>query len=293
MDSNSKPAPFNSAHCYLSGSILSLVNEESMFTVEIVTVGWILAIVLHEFGHAIVAYLGGDKTVKGKGYLSLNPARYRYLTMSVVWPLAYLALGAVPALTGIAGPIALLAGATYIDAHRLPNRLWRSAAAAGGLIMSSIVACAFAAPFVLGYAQITAETRSFWASLAALLLFQLTAIIINCLPIPPLDGWGVIKPWLPVHIQQSSERFNRWGTWVVFGVLWLTPFLNHFIYAVISAQMQALLNVPSDLTSEGIDRFEQQALLLALGVILALVIARKYRERGTGTTPKYRPYRTR
>ena len=36
-------------------------------TFAIVLIGWIFSLCLHEFGHAIVAYYGGDKTVKDKG----------------------------------------------------------------------------------------------------------------------------------------------------------------------------------------------------------------------------------
>jgi len=39
----------------------------------IVFFGWIFSLCLHEFSHAIVAYYGGDTTVKDKGYLTFNP----------------------------------------------------------------------------------------------------------------------------------------------------------------------------------------------------------------------------
>ena len=35
--------------------------------------GWIISLALHEFGHAVVAYRAGDRSVAKKGYLSLNP----------------------------------------------------------------------------------------------------------------------------------------------------------------------------------------------------------------------------
>lgn len=51
---------------------------------------WILAISVHEFGHAIVAYWGGDNSVKAKGYLSFNPLRYINPIHSLIVPASYL-----------------------------------------------------------------------------------------------------------------------------------------------------------------------------------------------------------
>src|SRR5919109_4442517 len=46
--------------------------------VVFVVSGWITSLCLHEFGHALVAYLGGDTAVKEAGYLSLNPLKYTH-----------------------------------------------------------------------------------------------------------------------------------------------------------------------------------------------------------------------
>jgi hypothetical protein len=37
---------------------------------------WVVSICLHEFGHALVAWLGGDRSIPGKGYLTFDPARF-------------------------------------------------------------------------------------------------------------------------------------------------------------------------------------------------------------------------
>ncbi len=42
----------------------------------IICAGWIFSLCLHEFSHAIVAYWGGDTSVKQKGYLNFNPIEY-------------------------------------------------------------------------------------------------------------------------------------------------------------------------------------------------------------------------
>ena len=49
---------------------------EKVITFIVVIVGWIFSLCLHEFSHAVVAYYGGDTSVKDKGYLTFNPLKY-------------------------------------------------------------------------------------------------------------------------------------------------------------------------------------------------------------------------
>ena len=51
-------------------------GKQALMTFAVVLFGWIFSVSLHEFAHALVAYWGGDTSVKDKGYLSLNPIRY-------------------------------------------------------------------------------------------------------------------------------------------------------------------------------------------------------------------------
>ena len=74
-----------------------------------VFIGFVISLCLHEFGHAIVAYHCGDRTVRDKGYLTLDPLRYTDLQYSIVFPLIIMALGGI----GLPG------GAVYINLHYL------------------------------------------------------------------------------------------------------------------------------------------------------------------------------
>ncbi|NKB18096.1 MAG: hypothetical protein HC770_08495 [Pseudanabaena sp. CRU_2_10] len=55
----------------------------------------VLATCVHEFGHAIVAYWGGDTSVKDKGYLTFNPLKYTHPATSIALPLLFVALGGI------------------------------------------------------------------------------------------------------------------------------------------------------------------------------------------------------
>ena len=53
--------------------------DKPVATAVVIILGWIFSVCLHEFGHAAVAYWGGDRTVKEKGYLTLNPSQVQRL----------------------------------------------------------------------------------------------------------------------------------------------------------------------------------------------------------------------
>ena len=55
-----------------------------------------MSLCLHEFGHALVAYRGGDRSVRGKGYLTLDIRRYTDVGLSFVLPVLFLLLGGIP-----------------------------------------------------------------------------------------------------------------------------------------------------------------------------------------------------
>ena len=51
-------------------------NSNVIIPVLIIFCGWIFSVCLHEWSHSITAYIGGDKSVKQKGYLSYASVAY-------------------------------------------------------------------------------------------------------------------------------------------------------------------------------------------------------------------------
>ena len=52
----------------------------------LVVSGWVVGLCLHEFGHALTAYRGGDTTVADTGYLTLDPLKYTDPLLSLILP---------------------------------------------------------------------------------------------------------------------------------------------------------------------------------------------------------------
>src|SRR5690606_3964444 len=170
------------------GAVLALVpGAPGVVTFAFVVAGWMLALVAHEFGHAFVAWKAGDHTVAEKGYLTLDPIKYADLGTSLVIPMIALALGGI----GFPG------GAVYLREDLMRSPAWRSAASLAGPAgtLAMFVTLSAAAQFWLGLYG--ADGIALSAALAFLAFLQATALILNLLPVPGLDGWGVIRPFLP------------------------------------------------------------------------------------------------
>src|SRR5512143_200528 len=99
-------------------------------TFLVVIIGWIFSLCLHEFSHALVAYYGGDYTVRDKGYLTFNPLKYTHPVYSIVLPLLFV----------LAGGIGLPGGAVYIERWRLRSRAWETAVSLAGPFANALLA---------------------------------------------------------------------------------------------------------------------------------------------------------
>jgi Zn-dependent protease len=150
-----------------------------------VLAGWVLAVMAHEFAHAATAYLGGDHTVAAKGYLAFDPRRYADLGTSLVIPVLALALGGI----GFPG------GAVWLRTDLMRNPFWRAAASIAGPLATFAVLLLLAT--IVREGTRLAGPSPLFDALALLAFLQATALILNILPLPGLDGFNAIRPFLP------------------------------------------------------------------------------------------------
>lgn len=212
-----------------------------VFTV--VLVAWVFSLCLHEFSHAAVAYLGGDHTVKEKGYLTFNPLKFTDPLLSIILPILFLAIGGLP----------LPGGCVYIDRSLLRSRLWDSAVSIAGPLANVIFAVLLATPFLFGFVDPRVDDV-FWSTYAAIILLQVCAVFFNLLPLPPLDGYGVISPWFSDEVRSVTDNIGRHGILVLVAIFWFVdPVARGFWQAVFAATN--LLGVSPDLAREGILAF--------------------------------------
>jgi Zn-dependent protease len=193
-------------------------------TVVFVTAGWITTVCIHEFGHALVAYLGGDRSVVAHGYLSLNPLLYTNIVLSIVMPVAFLLLGGI----GLPG------AAVYIDHSAIRTKLWDSAVSLAGPAGTLLCGLVIAIPFLIpNHLEWMVAHVAFFGALAFLGFIEAFALALNLLPIPGLDGFGVIRPWLPYGAQDFAIRFGQGAIIAVFIVLFFVPPVSSAFFGLV------------------------------------------------------------
>jgi Zn-dependent protease len=206
-------------------SILGITdfNEPALWAVII---GWVMSVTLHEFAHGIVAYWGGDYTIRERGGLTLNPLQYVDPMMSIVLPIIFLLMGGIP----------LPGGATYVRRDLLRSRFWDSAVSAAGplmnLILFSILAYFLSPGFGwLDMSKQAGEWTTTQKFVGAMCILQLLSVILNLIPVPPLDGFGIIAPYLPheTRVKLSTPPVSSILFFAYFMLLWQAPGFMHQI----------------------------------------------------------------
>ena len=155
-----------------------------------VFIGWVMSVVLHEFAHGLVAHWGGDYTVRERGGLTLNPLQYVDPVMSILLPIVIFLIGGIP----------LPGGVTYVRRDLLRSRGWDAAVSAAGPAMNFLIFLALILPFhpKIGWVRPPApgEATNALLFVGAMAWLQMLAVLFNLLPVPPLDGFGIIGPYM-------------------------------------------------------------------------------------------------
>jgi Zn-dependent protease len=202
-----------------------------------VLIGWIMSVVLHEWAHGIAAYWGGDWTVKERGGLTLNPLQYVDPFMSIILPAAFLLMGGIP----------LPGGVTYIRRDLLRTRGWESAVALAGPTMNLMLFLACVLPLhpAVGWLDLRTPVAQ-WTSaqlfLASMAFLQLVAVILNLVPVPPLDGFQAIAPFMDEHarLKLSTPPLSTVLFVGYFFVIWKVPEVFVAIFRVFERLVSAL-----------------------------------------------------
>lgn len=204
----------------------------------------LLAITLHEAAHGYVARYFGDNTAYLAGRISLNPLRHVDPVGTVLVPLGiYLlssATGAGGLLFGWARPVPVA-----FSRLRNPKRdmLWVAAAGPGANLF---MALAWAVLFKLvsglpefGYSVPLSEMAR------AGLQINLVLMVLNLLPIPPLDGGRIAVSLLPSRLAWRYAKLERFGFPILL-VLMFTGVLSLFLIpgmSIVKALLETLVQI--------------------------------------------------
>lgn len=200
-----------------------------------VIAGWLVSLCLHEFGHAYTAWRFGDTDVAVRGYLTLNPLKYSNPVLSLGLPLLFIALGGI----GLPG------GAVYLRTAFMTPRQRTVVNLAGpfaNLVLGIVLLIATRLFFDPGHV-------AFWGAVAFLGFLQITALLLNLLPIPGLDGYAALEPHLSPGIRRNMEPVRQYGFFIVMLVL-IVPALNRLFFSAVF-WLVGLSGVPGVLVTIG------------------------------------------
>lgn len=202
-----------------------------------ISLGLILVVLLicfpgHELAHAVVADKLGDPTPRKLGRISLNPAVHLSLVGSVMFMLFGIGWATTPidpsrlrgrqhishALVAVAGPLANLAI---------------------GIVLGLIIRVARDA---LPLGPISTSTQIFLqvGLLAVLVNFQL--FFFNLLPVPPLDGWTILKGLLPWQWHDLIAKIEPYASYALIALFFLgSGFLSEVVIRPAVALMRLVV----------------------------------------------------
>jgi Zn-dependent protease len=224
---------FGGVLAWLDGADLGALAYAGVFI--FVIAGWVVSLCLHEFGHALTAWRFGDRDIAVRGYLSLDPRRYSHPLLSLGLPMLFIALGGI----GLPGAAVYLR-TSFMTATR--RTLVSLAGPAANLLLAVLL---------LGLTRLFFDPMHpvLWAGVAFLGFLQVTAVLLNLLPIPGLDGYSALEPHLSPETQRALEPAKQFG-WVILLVILLAPLLNQWFFGVVY-WFYELSGVPGMLANAG------------------------------------------
>jgi Zn-dependent protease len=191
----------------------------------------VVSIIIHEVAHGYAANALGDPTAKLAGRLTLNPLKHIDLYGSVIVP-AVLVLTHTEVLFGWAKPVPY-------NPYNLKNQRWGEAIVAGaGATTNILIAVIFGLVVRFGYGALPAP---FLLAAGTLSFINLFLGLFNLIPIPPMDGYTVLRGILPYRaamgLRQFEDRVRAGGigsillVLIVFSLFFAGPFYTFVLWA--------------------------------------------------------------
>lgn len=185
----------------------------------------LFAITVHEVAHGWVASKFGDQTAKLSGRLTLNPIKHIDLVGTILVPIVMIFLGGF--IFGWAKPVP-------VDARNMHNpRRDTAIVALAGPASNFLMAIFWAGIMKLGFLMLSMGNwisdyliNEFLINMGRVgIAVNLMIGILNCIPIPPLDGSHVLSSLLPPRAAWYFYRLEPYGFFILI-LLLVTGILN-------------------------------------------------------------------
>jgi len=199
--------------------------------IELQIISFLIAITIHEAAHGYAAYLCGDTTAKDEGRLSLNPLDHIDPFGTVLLPIMLMLSGAP--VFGWAKPVPI--DPRYFKDPKT-DEFWIALAGPASNLAIALVSSGIFHLILNTYGMVTSAS-SYFSLLTYLLSFlhsligvNLVLFVFNLIPVPPLDGYHVVRTMLPDELYESTESPGFIGI-IMFIILLTTGILDKIMAA--------------------------------------------------------------
>ena len=189
--------------------------------VAVIILPLLFAITLHEAAHGWVASKLGDKTALMMGRVTLNPVKHIDSLGTLILPILMLILSKFTFAFGWAKPVPV----TWQNLRK-PSRDMALVALAGSfanLLMALLWAIIAKSSVTLGSGMEDSIFRNvmvfFYNAGIFGILINIMLMILNLIPIPPLDGSRVVSAILPSKAAYSYSKIEPYGIWILLSLL--------------------------------------------------------------------------
>ncbi len=197
---------------------MNLQLHEIALFLSIILVPLIFAVTFHEAAHGFIAKLRGDSTAAMLGRVTLNPIKHIDPVGTIVVPVSMLLISLSTGtgfLFGWAKPVPV--NFNNLKRPRLDMALVALAGPFANFLMAIIW-------YLLSAYAITSES---FAQMAFYGVFiNLILMVLNLLPIPPLDGSRIVSACLPNDLMIAYNRLGQYGL-IILIVILLLPIGPH------------------------------------------------------------------
>lgn len=175
----------------------------------------LFSVIIHEVSHGYAALFLGDRTAEYEGRLTLNPIPHIDLVGTIILPALSIMIGGL--LFGWAKPVPY-------NPYNLKNpRRDEAIIALAGPLSNFILALIFGL-FIRFYVVPNGMINDGIGVISVVIvLVNITLMIFNLIPMPPLDGSKIITALLPdiwMKVRTSVERFGFLGVIIFLIFLW-------------------------------------------------------------------------
>jgi Zn-dependent protease len=206
--------------------------QEILYYIVIGAVPVLLAITLHEAAHGLVADKLGDPTARKLGRITLNPIKHIDPQGTIIIPLVMIVmskmlLGQVMAF-GWAKPVPV--DPRHFKQPLLDMALVALAGPVSNFVMASLWALFISLSVAVVSDRALLDHLVFMGEIG--IFINVLLLVLNLLPIPPLDGGRVVAGLLPKELALVYLRIEPFGMWILLALLF-TGLLGQVMWPLI------------------------------------------------------------